>query len=238
MHDEFYLNLLNDKSNTLNNNNMHKRKNEYYKKTLLVIILIGLNLGVKAQAIVPGNIQAIVPGNVPGNIQTIVPRTKNQKKSGAPYYQWSLQGSVHIGDRMVWPPNYKERLTVDGKIHAKDIKVSRAAGQGADFVFDDEYDLPTLKFVEKFIQKNKHLPEIASEKEMEENGLLLGEMNIKLLQKIEELTLYTIQQQKEINKQKEKEEKQSMKIESLKDRFEKLSTEFEKITNKRKTASK
>ena len=88
------------------------------------------------------------------------------------------------------------KLTVAGKIHARGVKVTINAG--ADFVFDKNYDLPSLTEVEKFVIQNKHLPEIASEKEMQKNGLQLGDISIKLLQKIEELTLYTIQQQKEI----------------------------------------
>jgi hypothetical protein len=87
-------------------------------------------------------------------------------------------------------------LTVAGNIHSREVKVTVNAG--ADFVFDDEYNLPKLEEIQDFINKNGHLPEIASAKDMEENGIHLSEMNIKLLQKIEELTLYTIEQQKEI----------------------------------------
>jgi hypothetical protein len=100
-------------------------------------------------------------------------------------------GKVGIGTN---DPDSK--LTVAGNIHSREVKVTIDAG--ADFVFEKEYKLPTLESIEKFVKINKHLPEIASEKEMKKNGLLLAEMNIKLLQKIEELTLYTIQQQKEI----------------------------------------
>jgi hypothetical protein len=57
--------------------------------------------------------------------------------------------------------------------------------------------------LEKFIQKEKHLPNIKGENEYEKNeGLSLGEMNLKLLEKVEELTLYTIQQQKQIDELK------------------------------------
>ena len=75
---------------------------------------------------------------------------------------------------------------------------------GADFVFDNDYQLKSLQDVQDFITKNRHLPEIASAKEMEENGLELGKMDIKLLQKVEELTLYLIEQNKEIEALKKK----------------------------------
>lgn len=92
-------------------------------------------------------------------------------------------------------------LSIKGSLHAKRVKVYVSAG--ADFVFDNDYNLLSLEKLEKFVSEKKHLPEIQSEKEMKEEGLNLGEMNIKLLQKIEELTLYVIQQNKEIKKLKE-----------------------------------
>ncbi|TEB40945.1 hypothetical protein D0809_28030, partial [Flavobacterium circumlabens] len=67
----------------------------------------------------------------------------------------------------------------------------------------------TLKEVEEYIKKNNHLPEIPSAKEIEKNGLMLAEMNMSLLKKIEELTLYSIEQNKKI-------EAQTKEIESLK----------------------
>lgn len=121
---------------------------------------------------------------------------------------------VNTGNVGIGTTNPDSKLTVAGNIHSREVKVTINAG--ADFVFEKEYNLPTLESIEKFVKQNKHLPEIASEKEMKENGLLLGEMNIKLLQKIEELTLYTIQQQQEIYEQKDIAEKQSKEIESLK----------------------
>lgn len=72
----------------------------------------------------------------------------------------------------------------------------------SDFVFENDYDLPTLEEVEEHIAENGHLPEIPSEAEVTENGINLGEMDAKLLQKIEELTLYLIEQNKEIKELK------------------------------------
>jgi hypothetical protein len=88
------------------------------------------------------------------------------------------------------------KLTVSGKIHSREVKVTVDAG--ADFVFEKNYALKPLAEVEQYITENKHLPEIASAAEMKKSGLELGEMNIKLLQKVEELTLYLIKQDKRI----------------------------------------
>jgi len=79
-------------------------------------------------------------------------------------------------------------------IHAKEVVVE--AGWSADFVFDKNYALKPLSEVEKYIAENKHLPDIPSEKEVVENGVSVGDMYVRLLQKIEELTLYQIKQEK------------------------------------------
>ncbi len=71
-------------------------------------------------------------------------------------------------------------------------------GACADFVFEPDYDLRSLDDLENFIVKNKHLPDIPSADDMQSNGLNLATMSGRLLQKIEELTLYTLQQQKEM----------------------------------------
>ena len=91
-------------------------------------------------------------------------------------------------------PHYK--LDVNGTIHATEILVSIPTG--ADFVFDKNYSLPTLKDVEAYIKDQKHLPDIQSADEMEQNGVNLNELTIQLLQKVEELTLYIIEQDKRI----------------------------------------
>ena len=90
------------------------------------------------------------------------------------------------------------RLSVNGTIRAKEIKVE---ANWADFVFEDDYQLMKLSDLEKFIEENGHLPEIPTEKEVEENGISLGDMNSKLLQKIEELSLYVIELNKHVQKQ-------------------------------------
>jgi hypothetical protein len=90
-------------------------------------------------------------------------------------------------------------IKVNGKIFATEVKVSLESWE--DIVFDKAYKLMPLPELNSFIATNKHLPEIPSEKEVLENGVNVGEMNALLLKKIEELTLYVIEQQKQIDNQ-------------------------------------
>ena len=89
------------------------------------------------------------------------------------------------------------KLSVNGNIRAIEIKIETNCSE---FVFEDDHDLPTLEELVKFIKVNKHLPEIPSAKEVDENGVELGKMDPKLLQKIEELTLYIIDQERRMKK--------------------------------------
>ncbi len=110
-------------------------------------------------------------------------------------------GSVGIGTDFF--TNYNTwtdyKLAVNGGVRCKFLKVEP---NWSDFVFEKTYKLRTLKEVEQFIIENGHLPEIPSSKEVGADGIDVGEMNAKLLQKIEELTLYTIELQKQIDKLK------------------------------------
>ncbi len=108
-------------------------------------------------------------------------------------------GNVIIGTPGI-QPDYN--LTVDGKILAEEIKIQNSV-QWYDFVFDEGYDLPKLSDLEGFIKQNKHLPDVPTATEVAENGINLGEMNGILLKKVEELTLYVIEQQKAFEKQQE-----------------------------------
>ena len=101
-------------------------------------------------------------------------------------------GNVGIGK----DPHDNYKLDVDGIIRAREVIVNTNAG--ADFVFDESYSLRPLDEVHHFIRANKHLPEIPSAANMIENGIDMGEFQIKLLQKMEELTLYIIAQDKRI----------------------------------------
>lgn len=95
----------------------------------------------------------------------------------------------------------QEKLSVNGNIRSKEVKVE--AVNWPDYVFEEDYKITPLENLEKYIKANKHLPEIPTAKEVETNGLELGEMNKALLKKVEELTLYLIEQNKALGEQKE-----------------------------------
>ena len=107
---------------------------------------------------------------------------------------WNNAGNVGIG---VTQPQTK--LAVNGDITAKKIKVTQTGWP--DYVFDSSYLLLSLSQIETFIKENKHLPEVPSAAQVKKEGLDLGDNQAVLLKKIEELTLYIIQQNKQIEHQ-------------------------------------
>lgn len=107
--------------------------------------------------------------------------------------EMNIQGRVNIGTE-IGNPAY--RLQVKGKIRSEEIKVE--AQNWPDYVFNPLYVLPNLNETEEFIKENKHLPGMPSAGEVAENGIELGRMNSKLLEKIEELTLHLVNQAAEI----------------------------------------
>ncbi|MES2457429.1 MAG: hypothetical protein V4594_17870 [Bacteroidota bacterium] len=112
--------------------------------------------------------------------------------------QSNFLGNVAIGTTD--PKGYK--LAVAGSMIAESVKI-KLQGAWPDFVFSKKYQLPSLQETEKHILANGHLPGIPSASEVSKEGIDLGEMNKKLLQKIEELTLYLIDMKKENDLQKE-----------------------------------
>lgn len=89
------------------------------------------------------------------------------------------------------------KLSVDGDMIAKRCVIQ--VNNWADYVFDEHYALPSLADVEKYVNENKHLPGVPSEAEIKKEGVEVGEMNKILMQKVEELTLYIIDQQKQLD---------------------------------------
>ncbi|MCL6220762.1 tail fiber protein [Zunongwangia pacifica] len=108
-------------------------------------------------------------------------------------------GFVGIGTKS---PDSK--LTVRGKIHSQEVKIDLNGAVVPDYVFLDDYNLKSLEEIESFIDKNGHLENIPSAKQVEEEGWNVKSMNLKMLEKIEELTLYVIEQNK-INKEQQEE---------------------------------
>lgn len=115
--------------------------------------------------------------------------------SSAPANGIYVNGNVQVGSTPV-PLGYK--MSVDGKLICEEVKVQLST-DWADYVFDENYNLLSLDEVAEFIAKNNHLPDVPSADELEKNGLDLSAMNVIMMQKIEELTLYLI----ELNKQNE-----------------------------------
>ncbi|AZA81757.1 cell wall anchor protein [Chryseobacterium lactis] len=101
----------------------------------------------------------------------------------------------------------------DGKIHAKEVEVK--ANVWADYVFKKDYQLKSLEEVEKHIAEKGHLPNIPSADEVMEKGINVAEMNTKLLEKIEELTLYSIEQNKQLKSQSDKIEKLEQQVQQF-----------------------
>jgi len=112
----------------------------------------------------------------------------------------SQDGFVGIGTTNL-SSNLFYKLTVKGKILAEEVEVVPNVN-APDYVFKDDYELISIYELEKFVNENSHLPEIPSADDITKNNLKLGEMNFLLLKKVEELTLYIIDLQKQIDELK------------------------------------
>lgn len=109
-----------------------------------------------------------------------------------------IDNSGNVGIGTTTPDN---KLDVKGIIRAEEVVVETG---WADYVFDESYQLNDLSSVENYIKENKHLPNVPSAKEIQENGAHVADLMTKMMAKIEELTLYSIKQQKEIDELKKK----------------------------------
>jgi len=120
---------------------------------------------------------------------------------------WSWNSTLmRVSDSDIYL-NRKTSITgdaiVSGEIKTTKVKVTASPGSVPDYVFSNDYKLKSLSEIEKFIRENSHLPNVPSAKEIETNGQDVGDLQLKLLEKIEELTLYIINQEKEMKLMKE-----------------------------------
>lgn len=122
-------------------------------------------------------------------------------KSNHPLYLFTNDGGPQLtvlqnGNVGIGTINPTYQLSVNGNIRSKELVVETG---WADYVFDEDYKRLSLADVEKFIKVNNHLPNVPSAQNIQTNGLKVGEMQTKMMEKIEELTLYVIELKKEID---------------------------------------
>lgn len=131
-------------------------------------------------------------------------------------------GNVGIGTT-----NPSQKLTVTGTIKSKEVIVTEDTG--ADFVFKEDYPLPSLEELERIIQQEHHLPGIPSAEQMKREGVRIGNLQMKLLEKIEELTLHVINQNKLMHWQRKKIETLETGQQRLKTVVQRLQKRLDKI---------
>lgn len=189
---------------TESNHNLHFLTNYNVKMSLLTNGNFGIGTTYPQQKFVVSNNSAegfevyLDPAVSVVGLQSYNRATNSYSKMQLDASQFSfMSGKVGTGKQ-----NPANELDVNGTVHSKEVKVDMTGW--SDFVFKKEYMLPSLQQVEKQIIQKGHLENIPNEDEVLKNGINLGEMNAKLLQKIEELTLYMIEQNKKITELEKK----------------------------------
>jgi len=114
----------------------------------------------------------------------------------------TINGNTNVTGTLYVNTINGQSANINGKIKTKEVEVTLSGWK--DYVFEENYPLMTLQETEDFIKEHKHLPNVPSAAEVEANGVNLGEMNAILIQKVEELTLYILDLQKQINELKTK----------------------------------
>ncbi len=141
-----------------------------------------------------------------------------------------LNGNAKVGGNfdVTGTGDFSGKLIVDNDIESKRVKVSATPGSVPDYVFASNYNLKSLQELEAFIKKNSHLPNVPNAQSIESNGQNLGELQLKLLEKIEELTLYTIEQGKRL-------EVKSYEVKQLEAKSQKLEDQLSKVLERLKS---
>ncbi|MGQ7855247.1 hypothetical protein ACUN24_13515 [Pedobacter sp. WC2501] len=176
-----------------------------------------------ASIVIPGNSQNHQGGiifytNTPG------PVTEGQTFTGSLSMLIKANGDIGIGTATP-----REKLSVNGNIRAREIKVE--ASNWPDYVFEEGYDVGTLKGLESYIKTNKHLPYMPTAKEVETNGLSVSEMFKLQQKKIEELTLHLIEKDKNISDQGKLLKSQAALLVAFQERLKKLEASTVHIKN-------
>lgn len=149
---------------------------------------VGINTTSPAQALdVNGTVKAI------GFMVGSTPLVSSQWATAASNINYTA-GTVSIGTTTA-PVGYK--LAVGGKTITAEVVVKPESSGWPDYVFESDYELMPLSALERYVKQNKHLPDVPTAKEVDSNGVALGELNATLLKKVEELTLYMIELKKE-----------------------------------------
>ncbi|MEP3385643.1 MAG: hypothetical protein ABJN84_13820, partial [Flavobacteriaceae bacterium] len=190
----------------------------YYESGNISLANGGGNVGIgtlnpSAKLEVNGNIKG--PGlesslinfkNIIGRSSDGILHLRGGNTTGPIYLNYYESGNISLanggGNVGIGTITTDAKLTVKGDIHAQEVKVDLNGAIAPDFVFANNYTLRSLEETETYISMYHHLPEIPSASEMEKNGFELKEMNLRLLQKVEELTLYLIEQNKQIQELK------------------------------------
>jgi hypothetical protein len=142
----------------------------------------------------------------------------------------SLMRLLHNGNIGIGTTNPTHKLEVNGTVRAKEVKLE--ATNWPDYVFAEDYKLPVLEETESYIKTYGHLPGFKSAEVYEAEGVNVLELNQKLLEKVEEMMLYTIRQQQLIEEQQKAHKQQSELIEKQQYQLGKLKDKIERLENR------